>query len=72
MNSLLVEYDIYSNEGFILPKSLYICILRFIEEDDIVRGSEELQHMEHDVVIHEEGAREQREAGAKAKRSTTM
>jgi hypothetical protein len=36
VNSLLVEYDIYSNESFILPKSLYVCMIRFIEDGGIV------------------------------------
>jgi hypothetical protein len=41
-------------------------MIRFIE-----RGSDELQLKEHDVVIHEDGTREEREAGAKAERSNT-
>jgi hypothetical protein len=46
-------------------------MIMFIEEGGIVRGSKNLRYTEHDVVIHEEGAREEREADAKAKRSTT-
>jgi hypothetical protein len=38
-------------------------MIRFIGEED-VRGSEEMQHMEHDMVIKQESAREEREAGA--------
>jgi hypothetical protein len=53
VNSLLAESDIYSNKNFILPKSLFICMIRFIGEEG-VRGSEEMQHMEHDVVIKQE------------------
>jgi hypothetical protein len=50
VNSLLIEFDIYYNENFIQPKSLFICMIRFIREEG-VRGSEEMQHMEHDVAI---------------------
>jgi hypothetical protein len=38
VNSLLAESDIYCNENFILPKSLFICMIRFIGEEG-VRGS---------------------------------
>jgi hypothetical protein len=38
-------------------------MIRFIGEEG-VRGSEEMQHMEHDVVIKQESATEEREAGA--------
>jgi hypothetical protein len=38
VNSLLIESDIYYNENFILPKSLFICMIRFIGEK---RGSRE-------------------------------
>jgi hypothetical protein len=71
VNSLFVESDIYSNESFILPESLYVCMTKFIEEGGIVRGSEEPQHKERDMVIHEDGAREEREAGTKAERSNS-
>jgi hypothetical protein len=70
VNSLLAESDIYCNENFILPKSLFICMIRFIGEEG-VRGSEEMQHMEHDVVIKQESAREEREAGATSMENIT-
>jgi hypothetical protein len=38
-------------------------MIRFIGEEG-VRGSEEMKHMEHDVVIKQESAREEREADA--------
>jgi hypothetical protein len=38
-------------------------MIRFIGEQG-VRRSEEMQHMEHDVVIKQESVREEREAGA--------
>jgi hypothetical protein len=70
VNSLLAESDIYCNENFILPKFLLICMIRFIGEEG-VRGSEEMQHMEHDVVIKQESAREEREAGATSMENIT-
>jgi hypothetical protein len=38
VNSLLAKFDIYCNENFILPKSLFICMIRFIGEEG-VRGA---------------------------------
>jgi hypothetical protein len=35
VNSLLAESDIYCNENFILPKSLFICMIRFIGEEGV-------------------------------------
>jgi hypothetical protein len=70
VNSLLAESDIYCNENFILPNSLFICMIRFIGEEG-VRGSEDMQYMEHDVVIKQESAREEREAGATSMENNT-
>jgi hypothetical protein len=70
VNSLLAESDIYCNENFIQPKSLFICMIRFIGEEG-VRGSEEMQHMEHNVVIKQESTREEREAGATSMEDVT-
>ena len=65
MNSLLVENAIYFGENFILPKSLCLCVIRYIEDEGMARGSEEMQHMEHGVMIVEASAREEREEGAR-------
>jgi hypothetical protein len=35
VNSLHAESNIYCNENFILPKSLFICIIRFIGEEGV-------------------------------------
>ena len=43
-------------------------MIRFIGDGGIVRGSEELQRKDPDVMHMQEGAREEREAGAKARR----
>ena len=48
VNSLLIESEYFVNENCLLPKSLFVCILRFVEEEGIARGSEELQHMEQE------------------------
>jgi len=66
VNSLLVEYDIFINENFILPKSLHICMIRFEAKDDLARGGEETVREDHGVLtsIIKECAREEREAGA--------
>ena len=68
MNLLLIESDYFVNENCLLPKSLCVCMIRFIGDGGIVRGSEELQRKDPDVTHMQEGAREEREAGAKARR----
>ena len=60
MNLFLNEPDVLITENFILPKSLYLCMVRNIEEEGVAR-SEELQPMEHGVLINGECAREERE-----------
>ena len=64
MNFILMESDYFTNENCLLPKSLHVCMIRFIGEEGVARGSEELQHKEQGVLITEECAREEREAGA--------
>ena len=65
MNSLLVENAIYFDENFILPKSECLCLIRYIEDEGMARGSEEMQHMEQGVMITGACAREEREEGAR-------
>ena len=43
VNSLLNESDVYDNENFILPKSMHLCMIRFVEETSLTRGGEGLQ-----------------------------
>ena len=69
MNSLLVENAIHFGENFILPKSLCLCVIRYLEDEGMARGSEEMQHMEHGVMIVEACAREEREEGARDRKS---
>jgi hypothetical protein len=42
VNSLLTEYNLFTNENFILPKSLHVCMIRFVAEASVKRGGEEL------------------------------
>jgi hypothetical protein len=70
VNSLLFESDIYYNENFVLPKSLFICMIRFIGEEGVQR-SKEMQHMEHAMVIKKESSREERMAGATSMEDNT-
>ena len=68
MNLLLIESDYFVNENCLLPKSLCVCILRFMGEEGIARGSEELKQLEQDEVIMHMDAREEREAGGQHER----
>jgi hypothetical protein len=42
VNSLLTEYNLFTNENFILAKSLHVCMIRFMAEASMTRGGEEL------------------------------
>jgi hypothetical protein len=63
VNLLLIESDYFINENCLLPKSMCVCILRFMGEEGIARGSEELKQLEQDVMIMHMDVREEREAG---------
>ena len=65
MNSLLVKNAISFDEKFILPKSGCLCVIRFIEDEGMVRGSEKMQHMEQGAMITGACTKEEREAGAR-------
>jgi hypothetical protein len=65
VNSLLTEYNLFTNENFILPKSLHVCIIRFVAEASMTRGGEELHEDNHKMVpIISESTREERKVGA--------
>lgn len=65
VNSLPVESDIFVNENFILPKSLHLCIIRFVKEASLARGGEELQKEDSPLISNiSKCAREEREEGA--------
>jgi hypothetical protein len=65
VNLFLIEPDVFVNENFTLPKSWCLCILKF-EEEGIVRGGEELRHLEIEEEFMQEAAREEREASDQA------
>jgi hypothetical protein len=65
VNLLLIESDYFVNENCLLPKSLYVCMIRFEGETSIARGEEELQQDDQALISNiSKCAREEREAGA--------
>jgi hypothetical protein len=63
VNSLLAEPDIFINENFILPKLMYLCMIRFTEETSFPRGGGGLRHEEAAMHI-DDCAREEQEDDA--------
>jgi hypothetical protein len=65
VNSLLTEYNLFTNENFILHKSLHVCMIRFVVKATMTRGGEEL-HKDNCkmVLIISESTREERKVGA--------
>ena len=65
VNSLLVEHDVCVNENFILPKSMHLFTIRFINNTSIGGGDELPQGEEQSLISNiSKCAREEREAGA--------
>jgi hypothetical protein len=65
VNSLLIEYNLFTNENFIQPKCLHICMIRFVAEASMTHGGEELhEDNRKKVPIISESTREERKAGA--------
>jgi hypothetical protein len=65
VNSLLSEYNLFTNENFILPNSLHVCMIRFVAEASMTHGGEELHEENCKMVpIISESTREERKAGA--------
>jgi hypothetical protein len=65
VNSLLTEYNLFTNENFILPKSLHVCMFGFVAEASMTRGGEELHEDNRKMVpIISESTREERKVGA--------
>jgi hypothetical protein len=62
VNSLLIKPDVLFNESFILPKSMHLCMIRFVDSTSIARGGGVSQRDEQDLMI--KCAWEEREAGA--------
>jgi hypothetical protein len=51
LNSLLTEYNLFTNEKFILAKSLYVCMIRFVAEASMTCGGEELHEDNRKMAI---------------------
>ena len=66
MNSLLIEYDVCDYENFILPKSMHLCMIRFIHNTNTCRGEQQgmEDHMENMKINSFKILREEREVGA--------
>jgi hypothetical protein len=65
VNSLLTEYNLFANENFILPKSLHVCMIKFVAEASMICGGEELHEDNRKMVpIISESTREERKAEA--------
>jgi hypothetical protein len=62
VNSLLIKPDLLFNENFILPKSMHLCMIRFVDNTSGARRGDESQQEEQDLMI--KCTREEREAGA--------
>jgi hypothetical protein len=63
VNSLLVESDIFTNENFILPKSLHLCMIRFEDKASLACEEGGLQQEEHLLISNiSKCMREEREA----------
>jgi len=63
VNLLLKESDYFINENCLLPKSLHVCMIRFIGEGVLARGSKEVMQQGEQVLEQAKDAREEREAG---------
>ena len=61
VNLLLIESDVVLNENFILPESLFVCMIRYHGQDEEHEGEDEArgeEAMEQGQVIPEEEPRE--------------
>jgi hypothetical protein len=43
VNSLLIESDVLFNESFILPKSMHLCMIMFVDNTSIAQGGDTSQ-----------------------------
>ena len=64
VNLLLNESGTLIDENFILPKSMHLCMIRFVGETSMARGGEGLQEKPN-MMIAQGCAREEREEGAR-------
>ena len=65
VNSILVESSNIIDESFILPKSMHLCMIRFIDNTSIACGEGELQQVDQALISNiSKCARKEREASA--------
>jgi hypothetical protein len=65
VNSFLTKYNLFTNENFILLKSLHVCMIKFAAEASMIRGGEELHKDNRKMVlIISESMSEERNARA--------
>jgi hypothetical protein len=50
VNSLLTEYNLFTNENFILPMSLHVCMIRYVAKASMTCGGEKLHGDNHKMV----------------------
>ena len=62
VNLLLKESDYFISENCLLPKSLHVCMIRFIGVGVLARGSKEVMQQGEQVLEQAKDAREEREA----------
>jgi hypothetical protein len=62
VNSLLLEPDLLFTEKFILPKSMHLRMIRFLDNTSVAREGDESQQEDQDLLI--KCARGEREAAA--------
>src|SRR3954471_11534497 len=65
VNSLLNESDVYDNENFILPKSMHLCMIRFVEETSLTQEGEWLQEEPSMMIAKDARGRSGRKAQEK-------
>jgi hypothetical protein len=70
VNSLLIEPDLLFSDNFILPKSMHLCMIKFVDNTRVARGGDESQQEEQDLMT--KCVRKEREAGAPGDHQNVM
>ena len=59
VNSLLLDYDVSDYESFILPKSMHLCMIRFVDNTNAIGGD----HQYMDGIMKKHGGNKMEHAG---------
>jgi hypothetical protein len=70
VNSLFIEPDVLFNESFILPKSMHLCMIRFVDNTSIAQGGDASQRDEQDLMIKQ--GRRGRQAHPKITKTSSL